>query len=124
MIVAYSFNFRCKDGCWNTDLEKLNQLNTAIFEMCSITDPARSQPKDVGLVLTSSRFDAASYGKSFIDHYSSRLGVTNGQRRPISFLISTTMDPWLTDTQKGDFLEVVEKELGLAFGKAIDKLNF
>jgi hypothetical protein len=34
------------------------------------------------------------------------------------------MDPWTTDTSRGDFLEVVEDALREAVNQAIDQLDF
>jgi hypothetical protein len=33
-----------------------------------------------------------------------RLGVTNGYKDKINFIISTIMNPWLTNTVKGSFI--------------------
>jgi hypothetical protein len=51
------------------------------------------------LFVTSSNFDPAVYGQSFVDSYARRLGVAPAPGIPIPFLISTTMDPWITDVE-------------------------
>jgi glutamate/tyrosine decarboxylase-like PLP-dependent enzyme len=122
VILAYTFNYRDQDGELNHDLQKMNDLNKKIFEICSITDP-REDPKSLNLIVTSSQFDVESYGKPFVDHYCERLGVTNPDNAPITFLISTTMDPWLTDTEEGDFLEKVESALSDAVQQAIAEID-
>ncbi len=122
VIVAYAFNFRDPStGDWNQDPDKLNRLNNKIFEICSITH-TDEDPNKVHLIVTSSQFDAGVYGSDFVEHYARRLGVRNA--RNITFLISTTMNPWTTDTEKGDFLEVIEGALRDAVDTAIDELGF
>jgi hypothetical protein len=44
------------------------------------------------------------YGATIVDDFRRRLGVTGSAATPIEFLISTTMDPWLTDTATGNFI--------------------
>ncbi len=124
VILAYSFNFFDKSGrSLNKDAKKLKELNDAIFELCSITKPGDDlNRKD--LIVTSSAFDAESYGGQFVDHYCRRLGVSNPNNLAIPFLISTTMDPWTTDTPRGDFLQEVERALRHAFYQALKELKF
>ena len=122
VILGYTFNFYEKSGHLNTDAQKLKDLNDRIFEICSITvPPANLNSKN--LILNSSTFDEQSYGKPFLDNYCRRLGVVNPGNVPIPFLISTTMDPWTTDTPGGDFLQVVEDALRDAVNQAIRILN-
>ena len=123
VILAYAFNFKARDGHWNKDPDKLAKLNQQIFKICSIMDPNESVNSKV-LILTSSDFDVASYGVPFVQHYSKRLGIDNPTNATIPFLISTSMDPWTTDTEGGDFLEVVEDGLRTAVHQALTALNF
>ena len=123
VILAYAFNFydpATQD--WNQDADKLKKLNDKIFEICSITD-ITEDPNKVDLILTSSQFNADGYGRDFVEHYARRLGLRDpSDVNSIGFLISTTMNPWTTDTPKGDFLEVVEITLREAVNKAIDDI--
>lgn len=126
VILAFSFNFYVKPGQLNASAEKMNKLNDKVFDLCSMIPPVSKQKmKDVELILTSSTFDPRDYGQSFVDHYSRRLGVVPEPGVPLSFLISTTMDPWTTDTftPKGDFLLVVEKALRKAVHRAIKEIR-
>ncbi len=123
VILAYSFNFKNKADQWNTDPGELAKLNNEIFKICSIMDP-KQDVNSTPLILTSSDFDVASYGARFIQHYSRRLGIDNPGNATIPFLISTTMDPWTTDTAGGDFLQVVEDALRSVAYQAMDALNF
>ncbi len=122
-ILAYSFNFKDKSGVWNDDAGRLAQLNNKIFELCSIMDPAVNLNTKL-LILTNSQFDAGGYGLPFLQHYGDRLGIKNPEAAAIPFLISTTMDPWTTDTIAGDFLAVVETALRTVVYQALDELHF
>ena len=118
VILGYTFNFYDESGRLNADAQKLKDLNDRIFEICSITvPPANLNSKK--LILNSSTFDEQSYGKPFLNDYCRRLGIVNPGNVPIPFLISTTMDPWTTDTPDGDFLQVVEDALRDAVDQAI-----
>jgi hypothetical protein len=75
------------------------------------------------LILTSSEFDVGSYGAPFLQHYSKRLGIDNPDNVTIPFLISTTMDPWTTDTEGGDFLKVIEDSLRNAANQALAEVD-
>jgi len=122
VILTYAFNFYdpgTQD--WNQDPAKLNLLNRKIFEICSITDTSED-PNKVDLILTNSQFDADVYGRDFVEHYARRLDLRGSDVNSIEFLISTTMNPWTTDTPQGDFLEVVETTLRDAVHEAIDKI--
>jgi hypothetical protein len=124
VILAYAFNFLdLRTRTLNKDPDKLNNLNKRIYEICSISDPQRD-PNSLDLIITSSQFDIENYGRDFIEQYARRLGVTNATS--ITFLISTTMNPWTTDVGPpiGDFLRVVEDALRNAFYKAIQELGY
>jgi hypothetical protein len=121
IIVTYAFNFE-RDGVPNDDVKLLNQLNSAIFaRLSSMTyspnGSPRGKPKpsgksrEVPLFVTSSRFDPATYGSLAVDSFKRRLGVRDGKATPIDVLITTTMDPWLTDTAQGNFVPKLMAEL-------------
>lgn len=119
VILTYALNFRDPaTGEWNTDPEKCRKLNNGIYNACSIVDRNESLD-ELDLILTGSEFDAASYGPDFVRHFSNRLGLVNPNAERLSFLISTTMNPWTTDTSQGDFLAVVEAALRKAAERAM-----
>jgi hypothetical protein len=125
VIVAYSINFKNKGSAtWNEEVDKINKLIDKIFSICSVTDPST----DVNLktlILTSSSFDLKSYGEGFIENYCRRLGVKDlGKTTSVSFLISTTMGPWTTDTPSGDFLAKVEDALRQTIYQALTELGY
>jgi len=122
VVLAYSFNFFDASGELNQDLDKMNALNSRIFDLCSVTKKRMSPAEldEIGLILTSSSFDPAVYGSAFVDHYALRLGLPPGSDTPIKFLISTTMNPWTTYTPSGDFLQVIEDSLRDAVHRALD----
>ena len=117
VITAYAFNFKTKGGL-NQDVDKLNQLNNNIFQALSLA-PERDQVRAKRMIITDSAYDPAACGQPFFAHFIKRLGLRVKSETPIAFLISTTMDPWLTDTAKGNYIptlidalhDVVRKEI-------------
>jgi hypothetical protein len=101
-IVSYAFNI-VVDGKRNEDVAKLNALNNAVFGQLSLGRDLDRIP-DTKMFVTSSQLDPSVYGEGIVADFRRRLGVTGSAQTPISFLISTTMDPWLTDTAKGNFI--------------------
>lgn len=101
-IVSYAFNFLV-DGRRNEDVGLLNKLNGAIFSQLSLGRDPKKIP-ETKMFVTSSELDPAVYGSAIVADFRGRLGVVGSPGTPISFLISTTMDPWLTDTATGNFI--------------------
>jgi hypothetical protein len=106
-ITTYMFNFYTDEQHTkkNTDIYKMNKLNTKLYQNFSF-DPT-DLDKKVELVVTSSQFDPNVYGKDFMDYLRGRLGIVGNEDQPIDFIISTIMNPWLSDTVKGSFLPKV-----------------
>lgn len=121
VITTYAFNFKNKKGL-NRDIGKMNNLNTAIFTELSIGPQPRDEVSDKPMIVTSSQFDPAECGKPFVAHFMKRLGVRGKPETPISFLISTTMDPWLTDTAEGNYIPTLINALRRVVMKQIQAL--
>jgi glutamate/tyrosine decarboxylase-like PLP-dependent enzyme len=101
IITAYAFNFKRADGQLNDDLGLANDLNRRIFQRLSTTaaaEAARDGRKRPPIIITSSKFDSKRYGVDFVETFMRRLGLRGSPNTPVDFLISTTMDPFLTDT--------------------------
>lgn len=118
-ILTYAFNFRKLNGFLNTDLALANRLNKAIYDMLSIN------PGDdiygYSLIVSTTDFTKADYGEDFIENYKERLGVADSPGNTVTVLRSTVMEPWLTETAKGSFLNVIEQELRQVVAKALFK---
>ena len=116
-ILTYAFNFRKLNGFLNTDLALANRLNKAIYSMLSIN------PGDdiygYSLIVSTTDFSKADYGADFIENYKQRLGVADSPGDSITVLRSTVMNPWLTETAKGSFLDVIEQEFRQVVAKAL-----
>lgn len=123
VILAFALNFRTRDGALNADLGRANAFNDRVFSHCSLIEP-RAGRGDLDLILTSSRYDPQIYGHHFVDAFSRRLGVIPQAALGVDFLIATTMDPWITDTEAGDFLATIEAALRRAAHTALDELGF
>ncbi len=113
-IIAYAFNFKTADGI-NTDIELMNKMNNAIYDALSFKtididqqQTQETQPRHPDMIVTSSNFDPRHYGHDFVDHFARRAGLIIDKEKqgdiPISFIISTTQNPWLTSTSQGNFL--------------------
>ncbi len=122
VILAFALNYRMADGRLNTDLALANAFNERVFSHCSITEP-RADHAGLDLVLTSSRFEPGIYGHAFVDAFCRRIGVVPQPELGVDFLISTTMDPWTTETADGDFLETLVGALQRAAHLALDEMG-
>lgn len=118
-ILTYAFNFKHPDGTLNTDLNLTNRLNQAMY------DYLRIKPgQDIysyNLIVSTTDFDAEHYGEVFLEDYKRRLGVAGSAGSSITVLRSTIMDPWLADTHKGSFIDVIEQALRHAVSQALLK---
>lgn len=123
VILAFALNFKTADGRMNRELAKANAFNDRVFSHCSLIEPRQDMNK-LELVLTSSRFEPGVYGHQFLDAFCRRLGVLPQAELGVDFLISTTMDPWTTETDAGDFLATIEGALRNAAARALDELGF
>ena len=127
VILAFALNFRDADGAWNRDLALANLFNARVFARCSIIEPRadmNAPGAGLDLMLTSSRFEPRLYGGGFVEAFCRRMGVEFDEAGGVDFLISTTMDPWTTETDAGDFLAVIEAALRAAAHAALDELGF
>ncbi|WP_143594068.1 pyridoxal-dependent decarboxylase [Synechococcus sp. BO 8801] len=120
-ILSYAFNFYLPDGTLNTDLEAANRLNRALYGRLSIDpgDDIYAYP----LVVSTTDFDVAAYGPTYIDDYKRRLGVGGSPGGIVTVLRSVIMDPWLTETSKGSFIDVLESEFRNAAVATIGELR-
>jgi len=99
-IVAYAFNFKI-DGELNTDLTRMNEFNTQIYRALSLQPTTSGDLPENKLFITSSEFDPKYYGQPVIDDFVRRAGVEAETDTPVTFLISTTQNPWLSTTGDG-----------------------
>lgn len=109
IIVAYAFNLK-KRGAVNPDLSLANELNNRVFEKLSLS-PDRDEVYKTPLIVTSSTFSVGVYGQDFVDEFARRLGASAAPNDSIDFLLSTTMNPWITDTAEGNFIPTLTKVL-------------
>jgi hypothetical protein len=118
-IIAYAFNFKTEQGL-NKNVDLVNDLNNTLFELLSLS-PDRDKVYQQPLIVTSSDFEPATYGQKLLHSFKQRLGVEGDPATSIAFLLSTTMDPWLTDTSQGNFIPTLIAALREAVLKAIAK---
>jgi glutamate/tyrosine decarboxylase-like PLP-dependent enzyme len=120
-ILAYAFNFKTESGKLNTDLAQTNRLNKALYERLSINPGDDIYGYD--LIVSTTDLNAAQYGKTFIQDYKNRLGVGKSPEVSITVLRSVVMDPWVTETTKGSFLDILEAEFRKAISAALKEIT-
>ena len=103
-IISYAFNLKI-NGSVNTDLVLMNELNDGIFRKLSLQPNEGGKIPEVKLFVTSSAFDPGAYGQTLVDDFAARAGVTTTDDTAMTFLISTTQNPWLSSTfEKGNMI--------------------
>ena len=120
-ILAYAFNFKTPSGTVNTDLALTNRLNKAIYDRLSINPGEDIYGYD--LIVSTTDLHGDQYGKVFIENYKHRLGVSSSGDSSITVLRSVVMDPWITETTKGSFLDVLEDEFRKAVYAALEEIS-
>ncbi len=110
IIITYAFNFKDPKGNINSDPQKSNIFNQNIFERLSVSpdhDEIASRP----LFITTSEFEREVYGNEFVVKFMKRMQLDHTTPVTMHFLSSTTMNPWLTATEKGNFIPTLIKAL-------------
>jgi glutamate/tyrosine decarboxylase-like PLP-dependent enzyme len=125
-LIPYIFNFKDKTGKLNTDIAKMNELNATIFKILSMVPGDLADSKS--LIVTSSEFKQDIYGNKFMNALRERLGIKGGDNTSITFIISTVMNPWITDLQSDDpqpkpFLDVIENILRSTVYRALEAIG-
>jgi glutamate/tyrosine decarboxylase-like PLP-dependent enzyme len=104
IIIGYMFNYLV-NGKPQNDLALVNKFNKLIAEKLSLmphiaaskTGPTSTELPP--LILSSSQFDPQFYDQKYLQRLFTKLGITkNTTNTALTYLISCTMDPWLTDT--------------------------
>lgn len=118
-ILSYAFNLR-----GNTELARANRLNRAIYGRLSIKPGADIYGSD--LIVSTTDFAKSAYGRTFMQDFKARLGLapedTEGEE-VITVLRSVVMDPWVTETKDGSFIDLLARELRKAVLDSIDELQ-
>lgn len=105
-IITYMYNFYNKDGTVNSKMALVNSLNDKAYKRFSYR-PGEDGTESTEIVVTSSNFTRSNYGDEFIDNLRKHLGVSDGPQLKIDFLISTIMNPWLSETLEGSFIPTI-----------------
>lgn len=93
-ITTYALNLVTGSGV-NDDLALMNEMNALIYRKLSLQVFNGGEVPKTPMFITQSAFDPAGYGQEFVDAFARRAGVTPAPGMPLSFLISTTQNPWL-----------------------------
>lgn len=103
-IITYLYNYYENGTQPNTDMAKVNALNDCVYRAFSFSEKPGEAEHIPEIVVTSSSFTRGNYGDVLMDGLRSRMGVTNGYNDSINFIISTIMNPWLTNSTQGSFI--------------------
>ena len=109
-ILDYAFNFKT-NGKLNSDLFNFNQFNLEIYEkLRPRMDMPIAQHK---LLVSFTTFKKKIYGRKFMEDFLKRLGIKAPDKKDYSINVirSVIMNPWVTETELGSFLDVIQKEL-------------
>ena len=120
-ILAYAFNFKTSQNVLNDDLALTNKLNRALYDRLSINPGEDIYGYD--LIVSTTDLDGSTYGDEFMESFKGRLGVAGSAGSRVTVLRSVVMDPWITETQKGSFLDVLEGEFRKAVLAALDEVR-
>ncbi|WP_296710367.1 pyridoxal-dependent decarboxylase [Rhodoblastus sp.] len=118
-ILSYAFNFR-----GNSELVRANRLNRAIYGRLSIKPGADIYSSD--MIVSTTDFAKSAYGQTFMQDLRTRLGLASVEaegEEVITVLRSVVMDPWVTETSDGSFIDVLARELRKAALDAISELQ-
>jgi hypothetical protein len=120
-IVTYAFNFRLPDGSPNRDLSLANRLNEALYARM------RVRPGDdiygYRLMVSHTVLRPEEYGGELLRWLTHRLGVEEADDREVVVLRSVVMDPWVTETARGSFLDILEAELRALLDEVLEELS-
>jgi hypothetical protein len=109
-ITTYAFNFIMAQGT-NTDQALMNEMNDFIYRRLSLQSFSGGVLTTKPMFVTSSEFDPALYGQDFVSEFAARAGVVPVPGMPVSFLISTTQNPWLSEAGGGHVLNTLRDVL-------------
>lgn len=115
VIIAYAFNFKV-DGEPNPSTRRMNEFNKRLLKELGIeaseaVRPYTSATRMPPLIVTGSTFDPEYYSEEYLGRLRGLLGVRDEPGQPIEYLISTTMDPWVSDTAEGDLIPAIVADL-------------
>ena len=119
IIITYGLNFKDAKGNLNTDPKLVNDFNHAVFEKLSLKADSKGTNK-TPLIITTSEFEPEVYGNDFVQTYMERLMKCQCPPITMKFLSSTTMCPWLTATEQGNFIPTLTNAFRLGILDVLD----
>ncbi|BBO35587.1 pyridoxal-dependent decarboxylase [Lacipirellula parvula] len=120
-ILSYAFNLRHPNGDVNDQLEIANKLNKGVYAALSLK-PGQDIYSQ-GMVVSTTDLELATYKEAFFTDYTRRLGVVGSAGDRITVIRSVVMDPWMTETTRGSFIDVLETELRKAVLASVEELR-
>jgi len=103
--------FDSKKNRMNSSLRAFDRFNQALYEKFS------AQPgidiKTRKMICTHTMLYENKYGDRFYKNYLKRANLTDDTKleHDVVILRSAVMNPWITETAKGSFLDILEKDI-------------
>lgn len=119
IIITYGLNFKNGNGSLNTDPVRANDFMHEVFKNLSLQPDKSKMPE---LIITTSEFDPNDYGPEFVSTYMQRLGLQIQSIPTMNFISSTTMCPWLSATEEGNFIPALIQAFKRGIYAALPKL--
>lgn len=120
-IAAYAFNFITAGGP-NTDQTLMNEMNDMMFSQLSLQSFNGGTITDTPMFVTSNDYDPAVYGQDFVSGFAVRAGAVAQPGLPMTFLVSTTQNPWMSESGGGHVIGTLRDVLATAAGKAAQRV--
>jgi hypothetical protein len=109
-ILAYAFNFFDDEGNINTNLKTMNAFNKAIYE--ELRPQFHKPASQLNLIVSHTSLDSNKYGPEMVESFLDRLKIEKpNESYSVTTLRSVMMNPWITETETGSFVETIIKEL-------------
>lgn len=126
-IVAYAFNFYDSSGRLNSDLDKANKFNEEIY---SRLRPQLKKPTSkLDLVVSNTSLEKSKYGHAILEKFLKRLfrvDVLPDHPTPdyaVTILRSVIMNPWITETEEGSFVDTIMETLSQTVSSALKEMG-
>ncbi|MCX4025775.1 hypothetical protein H0A36_07060 [Endozoicomonas sp. SM1973] len=116
-IVDYVFNPKRANGCENTDVAAFRSFNQYFYDKFRVQyEDEQTIENFPPLMVSMTTFNLEEYGEEFIGTFAERIGlVYKYMPQDLPCIRSTLMDPYVTETAEGDFLdtliEVIDTEV-------------
>lgn len=122
-IVAYAFNFYDSPGVLNSRLDQANAFNEAIYNKLR---PQLEKPtSELNLIVSNTSLEKSKYGEVILENFLGRLeiAVPSTPNYAVTALRSVIMNPWITETTEGSFVDTLMRELTQTIHSVLQEMS-